>query len=74
MVKELVRSLCVCGVCNKQQCRIVFPIEKSYYFSSGYAAVRGTGKLSSVCNSFYLNPDVIVQGKLVHSDNGDMPL
>ena len=23
-------------------------IEKSYYFSSGYAAVRGTGKLSSL--------------------------
>ena len=22
-----------------------FPIEKSYYFSSGYAAVRGMGKL-----------------------------
>ena len=25
----------------------VFPIEKSYYYSSGQAAVCGTGKLSS---------------------------
>ena len=29
-------------------CFNALTIEKSYYFSSGYAAVRGTGKLSSL--------------------------
>ena len=40
-------------MCNNQQCRIffnAFSFEKSYHFSSGKAAVRGTGKLSSFAN------------------------
>ena len=38
----------MCVTTNKAELFFnAFPIEKSYYFSSGSAAVRGTGKLSS---------------------------